>query len=127
MAAKSPPNREPDSPRSGALSEPAGWVGLEATREFKDLVAARLRFILPATIFFLVYYFALPVLNGVATDFMKTRVVGSVNIAYIFALSQFFMAWILAFFYIRQANSVFDRLAAAVRRRAGLGRDGGER
>lgn len=88
-------------------------------------MAARRRFVLPATIFFLAYYFALPILNGVAPNLMMTRVIGSVNIAYLFALSQFFMAWILAWLYIRRANSVFDRLAEAVRRRGGSAFRGG--
>jgi uncharacterized membrane protein (DUF485 family) len=91
------------------------WEGVEDTAEFKNLVAARVRFILPATIFFLVYYFALPLSNGLAPDLMKTRVFGNVNLAYLFALSEFFMAWILAWLYIRRANNVFDRLAESVR------------
>jgi uncharacterized membrane protein (DUF485 family) len=103
------------------------WEGLEETREFRELMAARLRFVLPATIFFLAYYFALPILNGVAPDLMRTRVIGSVNIAYLFALSEFFMAWILAWLYIRRANTVFDRLAEAVRRRGGSAFRGGPR
>lgn len=94
------------------------WEGLEQTSEFHDLVAARWRFVAPATLFFLVYYFLLPVLNGTATDFMRTEVVGHINIAYLFALSQFVMAWLLAWFYIRRANTVFDPLAEKVRRRA---------
>ena len=101
------------------------WEGLEHTTEFRDLVAARWRFVLPATIFFLVYYFLLPLANGLAPHFMRTNVVGNVNIAYLFALSQFFVAWILAWLYIRRANNVFDRLAEAVRRRASRGREGG--
>jgi len=32
------------------------------------------------------------------------------------------MAWLLAWFYIRKANNVFDRLAAMVRDRAARGR-----
>lgn len=100
----------------------AYWEGLEQTDEFRRLVAARVRFVLPATIFFLVYYFLLPTLNGLAPSFMRTDVFGHINIAYLFALSQFFVAWLLAFFYIRQANGVFDRLAAAVRDRASRGR-----
>jgi uncharacterized membrane protein (DUF485 family) len=103
------------------------WEGLEETREFRELMAARWRFVLPATIFFLAYYFALPILNGVAPDLMRTRVIGSVNIAYLFALSEFFMAWILAWLYIRRANTVFDRLAEAVRRRGGSAFRGGRR
>ena len=97
----------------------AAWEGLEATAEFKDLVRARWKFVIPATVFFLVYYFLLPVLNGVATGFMRTNVIGDVNVAYLFALSQFLMAWLLAFFYIRRANTVFDALASRVRELAG--------
>jgi len=81
-----------------------------------------MRFVLPATVFFLVYYFLLPLANGLAPGFMRTDVFGHVNIAYLFALSQFLMAWLLAWFYIRQATNVFDRLAAMVRERAARGR-----
>ena len=52
----------------------------------------------------------------------RTDVAGHVNIAYLFALSQFFVAWVLAWFYIRRANSLYDRLAATVRDRAARGR-----
>ena len=91
------------------------WDGIEHTAEFRQLVSARFRFVAPATVFFLIYYFLLPILNGTATDFMRTRVIGSINIAYLFALSQFVMAWVLAWVYIRRANTVFDRLSERVR------------
>ena len=55
-------------------------------------------------IFFIVYYFALPVLVGYARPLMEKRVLGPVNLAYLFALSQFFMAWIIAALYVRAAN-----------------------
>jgi uncharacterized membrane protein (DUF485 family) len=117
-AARAPASREPAaSPER--LDDASRWEGLEETSEFRQLMAARWRFVIPATIFFLAYYFALPILNGVAPDLMRTRVIGSVNIAYLFALSEFIMAWVLAWLYIRRANTVFDRLAEAVRRRAG--------
>jgi uncharacterized membrane protein (DUF485 family) len=108
--------------RVPSTEDVAHWEGLEQTDEFRQLIRARLRFVLPATIFFLAYYFLLPLGNGLAPDFMRTNVVGHVNIAYLFALSQFFVAWILAFFYIRQANNVFDRLAQKVRERAARGK-----
>jgi uncharacterized membrane protein (DUF485 family) len=38
-----------------------------------------------------------------------------VNLAYIFALSQFFMAWLVAWLYVRAANR-FDRMAENVLR-----------
>ena len=114
-----PSARAQAAPETGSKSEDAAyWEGLERTEEFRQLVSARLRFVLPATVFFLVYYFLLPLLNGLAPNLMRTDVVGHVNIAYLFALSQFFVAWLLAWFYIRRANGLFDRLAAAVRDRA---------
>jgi uncharacterized membrane protein (DUF485 family) len=117
-----PSARAQEEIEAGSIGEDvAYWEGLEQTEEFRHLVSARLRFVLPATAFFLVYYFLLPLLNGLAPNFMRTDVVGHVNIAYLFALSQFFMAWLLAWFYIRRANGLFDRLAAAVRERAARG------
>ncbi|MGI8481107.1 MAG: DUF485 domain-containing protein [Chthoniobacterales bacterium] len=74
------------------------------------MIAAKRRFIIPAMIFFIVYYFALPVLIGYAPKFMERQVLGPVNLAYLFALSQFFMAWIIAALYVRAAAR-FDRMA----------------
>lgn len=88
----------------------ADWERVAASAEFKALVRAKRRFIIPATIFFIVYYFALLILIWLAPDLMSRRVWGVVNIAYLFALSQFFMAWILALLYVRAANR-HDRMA----------------
>src|ERR1700740_2595710 len=86
------------------------WDRIADSKEFKDLMATKKTFIVPAFIFFLVYYFALPVLVGYAPQFMSTKVIGEVNLAYLFALSQFFVAWIIAGLYVRAANN-FDQLA----------------
>src|SRR5438067_7459373 len=86
------------------------WDRIAASQEFKDLMATKKTFIVPAFIFFVVYYFALPVLVGYAPGLMSTKVIGQVNLAYLFALSQFFVAWIIAGLYVRAANN-FDRLA----------------
>ncbi len=50
------------------------WDRLANTQEFKDLMATKRTFIVPAFIFFVVYYFALPVLVGYAPQFMSTKV-----------------------------------------------------
>ena len=89
------------------------WEKLAASERFRALLKAKRRFIIPATIFFIVYYFALPVLIGYARPFMETRVFGPVNLAYLFALSQFFVAWIIAALYVRAAAR-FDKMAAGV-------------
>src|SRR3984893_12567848 len=89
------------------------WDRIAESQEFKDLMATKKIFIVPAFIFFVVYYFSLPVLVGYAPQFMSTKVIGEVNLAYLFALSQFFVAWIIAGLYVRAANH-FDRLAEEI-------------
>jgi uncharacterized membrane protein (DUF485 family) len=86
------------------------WDRIAEKREFKDLLAIKKTFIIPAFLFFIVYYFLLPILVGYAPGFMSTKVIGVVNLAYLFALSQFFMAWTVAWLYVKAANN-FDRLA----------------
>jgi uncharacterized membrane protein (DUF485 family) len=106
----------PKPPHERTADEEAGaidWEGLAASERFRNLLKAKRRFIVPATIFFIAYYFALPVLIGYARPFMEKRVIGPVNLAYVFALSQFFVAWIIAALYVRAAAR-FDRMAAEV-------------
>ncbi len=81
--------------------------------EFRALLARKTRFIVTATIFFVLYYFALPVLVGYFPELMKKEVLGRLNWAYLFALSQFFMAWAVAFVYTRKAAE-WDKAAAAI-------------
>jgi uncharacterized membrane protein (DUF485 family) len=92
------------------------WAAIERTPEFRALVRAKRAFIIPATLFFLAYYFALPALVGYWPDAMSTRLAGRINLAYLFALSQFVMAWGLMAAYVRRAR-VFDRMVDDILRR----------
>lgn len=94
-------------------SRDSEWARIARTDAFKDLMAAKARFIIPATLFFMIYYFALPVLVGYAPEFMQQPVIGPLNLAYLFALSQFFMAWIVAALYVRAANR-FDEMGKKI-------------
>jgi uncharacterized membrane protein (DUF485 family) len=100
-----PPSEPPRAP------DPADdvWAATAASPEFRRLIAAKRRFIVPATVIFIVYYFALPVLVGYFPAAMERRVVGSVNLAYLFALSQFAMAWLVMAVYVRRARA-FDAM-----------------
>jgi uncharacterized membrane protein (DUF485 family) len=91
----------------------ADWNAIAADRKFKQLLSAKARFIIFATVFFIIYYFTLPVLVGWFPQLMHRKVIGEVNLAYLFALSQFFMAWLLAFVYVGAAAG-WDRQAAAL-------------
>ena len=100
-----------------AVKSTTQWDKIAASQQFKDLIATKKIFIVPAFIFFVVYYFALPVLVGYAPNFMSTKVIGNVNIAYLFALSQFFVAWTIAGLYVKAAND-FDRLSKDILEKA---------
>lgn len=89
------------------------WEALSQKPEFQELLAAKKRFIVPCCAFFLIYYFALLYFVGWHLDLMKKPVLGKINFAYLFALSQFFMAWGMAWVYMRKA-AIFDRAAAEI-------------
>jgi uncharacterized membrane protein (DUF485 family) len=104
----------PPSPDPRKTSADASvWNRVAQTDDFKKLLAAKKSFILPATIFFILYYFALPISVGYFPAFVQRKVWGPVNVAYLFALSQFIVAWIIAALYIRAARD-FDSRADAV-------------
>lgn len=102
-----------DNPPNPSAPEPVNWDEIAHDRDFRRLLIDKAKFLVPATAFFVIYYFALPVLVGFAPEFMSRKVIGKVNLAYAFALSQFFMAWILAGLYVRVARR-WDREAEQV-------------
>ena len=106
------PDTKTQLPDRPAVSQ---WSSIASTDEFAELLRQKRQFVVPATVFFIVYYFALPVLVGYFPAFMDQPVWGPVNLAYLFALSQFVMAWVLAWLYVRAAAR-FDRLADELRR-----------
>lgn len=85
------------------------WDRIAESREFRDLIAMKKTFIIPAFIVFLVHFFALAVLVGYAPRLASTRVIGTVNVAYLFALSQFVVGWVIAVLYLLAATK-FDAL-----------------
>ena len=95
------------------------WPAIEAEPAFRDLVGAKRRFMIPATVFFIVYYFALPVLVGYFPGAMEKDVIGEINVAYLFALSQFAMAWVVMAMYVRRARDFDAREHEIVGRHAG--------
>jgi uncharacterized membrane protein (DUF485 family) len=110
QAGPKPPHERTAAEEAGTINN---WEAIAASAGLKELLRAKRRFIIPAMIVFIVYYFALPVLVGYARPLMEKRVLGAVNLAYLFALSQFFMAWIIAALYVRAANR-FDRQAREI-------------
>ena len=83
--------------------------------EMIELERRHQRFVWPVTVFFLVFYLSLPILAGVAPDLMGTKVFGEFTFGYLFALSQFLMAFVVAWVYSRWAATRIDPLATDLR------------
>ena len=94
--------------------ERVDWNAVEQSPEFQELIAARRRFVLPATIFFLSWYIGFVLLAGYAPDFMGDSVYEGLTVGYCLALTQFVMVFTLGYLYLRRADTVYDPLAAKV-------------
>ena len=95
------------------------WEAVERSPEFQELVHRRRAFVIPATIFFLVYYMAFILLAGYAPDFMGSSVYQGLTVGYCLALTQFVMVLALGLMYLKRADAEYDPLAAKVVEMAG--------
>ena len=99
------------------------WVAAERSPEFRELIKRKRAFVVPATIFFLGWYFGFIILAGYAPGFMGEEfITDGMTVGYALALTQFLMVWGLGWLYLRKSDRVFDPLAeraAEVALRAG--------
>ena len=88
------------------------WVAAERSPEFRELIKKKRAFVVPATVFFLAWYFGFIILAGYAPDFMgREFLTDGLTVGYVLALSQFVMTWVLGAWYLRKADREFDPLA----------------
>ena len=93
------------------------YTAIVQTQEFQQLVKEKKRFIVPFTVFFLVFYFALPIMTSY-TSVLNHSFYGHITWAWVFAFGQFVMTWALCMIYSKKAAK-FDRLSDEVLRRGG--------
>jgi uncharacterized membrane protein (DUF485 family) len=109
------PSRSPTTGRMPAEEAVSASEAVAKDPEMVELENRHRRFVWPITIFFLAYYLALPILAGTAPDLMGTKVFGEFTFGYLFALSEFLMAFVVAGVYARWAASRMDPLATDLR------------
>ena len=100
------------------------WVRVERTSAFKELIKSKRAFIIPATIFFMLFYFGLPFLAAFTTV-LNVKVIGPLTLAYIYAFAQFAMTWIIMHLYVSRANKwddLVDRARVEAANEGGGGR-----
>jgi uncharacterized membrane protein (DUF485 family) len=90
------------------------WKAIVADPRFHALHRKKTAVLWGLMVFSVVYYFLLPIGAAYFQDLFKIKVFGPVNVGILFALSEFVVAWGIAFYYARKANSEFDTEAAQI-------------
>lgn len=83
---------------------------------FQHLMLTKKNFILSATLFFLVFYFALPILTSYS-NVLNSPAIGPISWAWVFAFAQFIMTWALCMLYSKRAAK-FDEIVEKIKQEA---------
>jgi uncharacterized membrane protein (DUF485 family) len=97
-----------------ATPETIDWDAIIRDPRFQSLHRKKMLFLWGLMIVSVVYYFLLPVGAGYFQDLFKIKVWGVINVGLLFALSEFAVAWAIAYIYSRRAGKEFDQLAAQI-------------
>jgi uncharacterized membrane protein (DUF485 family) len=90
------------------------WNAVINDPRFQTLHRKKQGFLTGLMVFSVFFYFLLPVGAAYFQDLYKVKVWGVVNVGLLFAMTQFVVAWGVAFYYSRRAGSEFDRLAREI-------------
>jgi len=93
------------------------WSAIDSDPRFKELHRRKTTFLWSLMAFSIVFYFLLPIGAAYFTDLFKVKVWGVINFGLVFALSEFVVAWGIAFLYAKKANK-FDAMAEEINRDA---------
>ena len=104
--------------RSTGVTEPPGadsYENIQASPEFQGLKRSLRRFAFPMTAAFLAWYLLYVLMSAYARGFMSTKVLGNINVAYVFGLLQFISTFVIAFVYAKHAERNLDPVADKLR------------
>ncbi|MDO8988834.1 MAG: DUF485 domain-containing protein [Sideroxyarcus sp.] len=90
------------------------WAAIDADPKFQTLHRKKTFFLWGLMVFSIIYYFLLPIGAAYYQELFKTKVWGVVNFGLLFALSEFVVAWVIAFAYSKKANAQFDAMAQEI-------------
>jgi uncharacterized membrane protein (DUF485 family) len=99
---------------SGAQVASDAWIeGIESP-EFKTLIDAKQRSIVPMIVIYVVGYLGLAVLAGFGRGILGTKVLGAVNLGFALIAGNYVMSWVLAVVYARISANRHDPLVKVV-------------
>jgi uncharacterized membrane protein (DUF485 family) len=99
---------------SGAQVASDAWVEGVESPEFKTLIDAKQRSIVPMIVIYVVGYMGLSVLAGFARGILGTKVLGAVNLGFVLIAGNYVMSWVLAVVYARVSANRHDPLVQVV-------------
>ncbi|MEK4068215.1 DUF485 domain-containing protein [Peribacillus sp. FSL R5-0717] len=82
------------------------------TEEFKELIQRKKAFIVPVTLFFLAFYFVLPILAAYS-EVLIGEAFFHITWAWVYALLQFAVVWIGGIVYIKKAAK-YDKMSKQI-------------
>jgi uncharacterized membrane protein (DUF485 family) len=87
------------------------YARMESDPRFIELRRRFRSFAFPTTVAFLAWYLLYVLLSAYARDFMDTKVIGNLNVAFFFGILQFVSTFLIAYLYSRYAKRRLDPLA----------------
>jgi uncharacterized membrane protein (DUF485 family) len=97
---------------------PDAWVAGIESAEFKTLVDAKQRAIVPMMAIYIVGYLSLSILAGFGRTLLGTKVVGAVNLGFVLIAANYLISWLLGIIYARLSANRHDPLVKLVIDRA---------
>lgn len=88
---------------------------VQRSPEFAELRRKFRGFVFPMTIVFLSWYLLYVIASGWARDFMGQKLIGNINVAYVFGLLQFVSTFLIAWLYERHMDRNVDPLSRRLR------------
>ena len=99
---------------NGAEVAPDAWIEGVESAEFKTLIDAKQRSIVPMIVIYMIGYMGLSVLAGFGRGILGTKVLGAVNLGFVLIAGNYVMSWVLAIVYARISANRHDPLVKVV-------------
>ena len=105
-----------------AEAPPDVWKDGIQSAEFKALIDAKQRAIVPMIIIYIGGYMGLSILAGFGRGLLGIKVLGAVNLGFMLIAGNYLMSWLLGIVYARVSANRHDPLVKLVVDRAAAGR-----
>src|SRR5271156_99598 len=99
---------------SGVEVAPDAWIKGVESPEFKTLIDAKQRSIVPMIVIYIVGYMGLSILAGFGRGILGIKVLGAVNLGFVLIAGNYLMSWVLAVVYARMSPNRHDPLVKVV-------------